>query len=373
MKRTVAAMCAFLATTSVLLGSLASGQPRPDFASHAKAFQPKSRRRSAELPPWQWPSTAQFQGRFDRYDADARPWGVCRGKFRLHAPGFGPEKTGIAHVAFGASQGVWRFGVIAEEADDAGSTGVRGISWRTWRLERGDWGEEQLDFQGEEGATLRVTGAAPVPRRTLRPDLWTAWVYATTLLEAGDPEADPPVSMGGCSMDTRPMKEAISHAKAAQKQGLLGRFLRFRVRVLGDRFERVAWSSGGQALMRTDADALAQAPIDTDRFLVGLVVTLNAEHPSPIGLNAFRLGRGIAEAGRAPSLVPVLKAIAVDDRVDVMNRVRATQVLTYVLAHDQSLPALGRATSQSRSVESVAADLAALGIPEAARRWLMNP
>jgi hypothetical protein len=68
----------------------------------------------------------------------------------------------------------------------------------------------------------------------------------------------------------------------------------------------------------------------------------------------------------------VLKAIAVDDRVDVVNRVRASQVLTYVLAHDQSLPALGRATSQSRSVESVAADLAALDIPEAARRWLTN-
>jgi hypothetical protein len=58
-------------------------------------------------------------------------------------------------------------------------------------------------------------------------------------------------------MDTTPQEAARLYAELAYARGDLGKFLQLQVRIMGDQFERVAWSSFGEAAHSTEAERLS--------------------------------------------------------------------------------------------------------------------
>lgn len=133
--------------------------------------------------------------------------------------------------------------------------------------------------------------------------------------------------MGTCSMDTTPQDAARLYAELAFARGDLGKFLQLQLRIMGDQFERTAWSSYGEAAHTTEAARLASTGIDLDQFLLGLVVRTPGLED---GLDPWRLARSIREAGRAAALVPKLEALATSPALDAYNRLRATEVWFFV-------------------------------------------
>jgi hypothetical protein len=208
-----------------------------------------------------------------------------------------------------------------------------------------------------------------VPRRDLPHDLWADWVYVRVLL-ASDPDRpdDPKIKGGFCSYDAGPIWQAAAHADLAARQGRTGRFLRLELRILADAFERMAQSSGGEAAHDTPTQVLRQAPIDFDRFMIGLLIEVDS--PRGQGLDAMRLGRAIAGSGRAASLIPVLRRLAQDPDLDEWNRFRATETLVFTLAHDGPGEPLQVGTSMKTSFEDVAKTLRDLRLTPLSRHWL---
>lgn len=138
--------------------------------------------------------------------------------------------------------------------------------------------------------------------------------------------------IGRCSMDTRPAELARAHAALCHRQGDRACALQLQLRIMGDRFERVAWSSYGEAIHGTRAEHLTEMGIDVDRFLRGLVPVFQGpdRDTASAPLDAWRLARSIFEAGRAEALDPWLEQLATDPTADVLSRARATWVMAWL-------------------------------------------
>lgn len=133
--------------------------------------------------------------------------------------------------------------------------------------------------------------------------------------------------MGTCSMDTHPQAAARVFAELAYARGDLGRFLQLQVRIMGDRFERTAWSSYGEAAHDTEVERLSSTGIDVERFLLGLGIATQNEGPE---LGPWRLARAIQEAKLEQTMLPKLEALATAPTLDAYNRLRATQAWFFV-------------------------------------------
>jgi hypothetical protein len=150
--------------------------------------------------------------------------------------------------------------------------------------------------------------------------------------------------VGRCSMDTRPAEIAREYARFCHRNQKLGCHLQLQIRIMADRFERVAYSSYGEAAASTQAEALGGIGLDTDRFLRGLLVDFASVHVDGASIGLWRLVRAIRESGRAGALEPALRAMASDPHLDEYNRLRATIALAWLPGPD----ALGRAQVEQR-------------------------
>lgn len=150
------------------------------------------------------------------------------------------------------------------------------------------------------------------------------------------------------------------------------RFLQLQIAIMGDHFERTAWSSYGEASHRTEAERLISTGIDVDQFLLGLAVSTQA---SGANLGAWRLARAIQESGRVTSMLPKLEALASSPTLDAYNRLFATQVWFFVQAREEQTfrpDEEARAAMETRRKQLIAR---ALNLPlhPIAREWLQEP
>lgn len=142
--------------------------------------------------------------------------------------------------------------------------------------------------------------------------------------------------MGRCSMDRAPAHAARSYAEACYAAGRIGCFLQLQVRIMGDHFDRVAWSSYGEAAANTQSKALVEAGVDAKRFLRGLLLRFDADTPRPRAeMNLWRLARSMHESGI--DFAPDLEALATDPRLDQVNRHRAAQTLWFLWRRAQQV------------------------------------
>ena len=132
--------------------------------------------------------------------------------------------------------------------------------------------------------------------------------------------------VGGCSMDTRPQEAARAYAELCSRTGDLSCFLNLQLRIMGDSFSRVAYSSYGEQSHGTDSLRLLETGIDVDRYLAGLAYRFDSDFRRP-GIGTWRLARSIVELGAAERFDARLAADAEDPRLDAANRLRVTQVL----------------------------------------------
>jgi hypothetical protein len=197
------------------------------------------------------------------------------------------------------------------------------------------------------------------------------WGYPATLLD--DSRGDPELPEGQCSMDTEPMRAAVRFSKKASDEGALGRFLRLRLRVVANDFERMMMSNYGDAALSPEPSALRAAPVRLAPFFAGLCLFFESPAPRPVEVPAQRLGRAIADLGLKAELEPWLRGVVEDDAVDPLNRLRAVQVLYDLLAHSDAESPLNRNTSRTRTREEVLPKVANLKIPEPGRMWLGIP
>lgn len=139
------------------------------------------------------------------------------------------------------------------------------------------------------------------------------------------------IPLGRCSVDTLPQDSARRYAELCHRAGNLPCFLNLQVQIMGDSFERVAYSSIGEASHATEANALRDIGIDVGKFLKGLTVQFSAPGISRAEIGPWRLARSILESGSEEDLLPFLEQVALDPQVDNHNRLRATQVWSFLL------------------------------------------
>ncbi len=174
--------------------------------------------------------------------------------------------------------------------------------------------------------------------------------------------------MGTCSMDTTPQEAARLYAEFAYERGDLGRFLQLQVRIMGDQFNRTAWSSYGEASHETQSSRLLSTGIDVDQFLLGLLISRPGRDE---GLGPWRFARSVREAERQSTIAPELKRLALSATSDPYTRLRATQALLYL--SDAFLPnpkAPQRATTPEARRKAGQAMLS-LDLHPVARAWLL--
>lgn len=148
---------------------------------------------------------------------------------------------------------------------------------------------------------------------------------------------------GTCSVDMTPQRMTRAHAELAYARGELGRFLQLQVAIMGDRFERPAYSSYGEEAHGTESARLASTGLELSTFLMGLLWARDGKDGH---IDPRRLARSIREAGKAEVLQPRLEAIATDAAVDELNRLRAAQAWFFLeLERTDEQRALERAGS----------------------------
>ena len=144
--------------------------------------------------------------------------------------------------------------------------------------------------------------------------------------------------VGRCSMDSAPQAAAMAYADLCYAAGKLGCFLDLQVRVMGDQFERVAYSSYGEAAHETRSERLRNIGIDPARFLRGLVFRF-AVPGAGAGrreLDPWRLARSMKEVGLGPEMTAFLKKSATKADLDTFNRMRAAETYAYLRFQDET-------------------------------------
>ncbi|AKT42122.1 hypothetical protein [Chondromyces crocatus] len=338
------------------------------------------------LPPraasrWSWPATDAFEHALEAATRELRPIRLVRGRLgRGDEPGiegmvfsFFPETTpssqgdpSNAGTDTGIDKGTYR--LVLELGDDRLPPRLSSYSARGgFRITQGSLADDRQrlvltrkdETTDEESLWIQPDYISPASRPS--PSALADWTYVATLVNAEPPvyraETDstgwdahqpalahalmtgdhatalsiyrdhPPV--GRCSMDERPAQVARDHAELCYDLGKLGCFLQLQLRIMGDRFDRVAYSNYGEAAHGTEADRLEEVGLDLDRFFRGLLFRFSGMSRQE-ELSFHRLVRSIRESGRLPALVPQLVVLAEDPDLDDVNRLRATQVVAFL-------------------------------------------
>ncbi|HND29674.1 MAG TPA: hypothetical protein PLA94_06720 [Myxococcota bacterium] len=132
--------------------------------------------------------------------------------------------------------------------------------------------------------------------------------------------------VGRCSMDLRPQILASRYGDLCFQVGKLGCTLHLQVRVMASNFDRVAWSSYGDAAASTESAHLWKLGIEARRFLMAFVLDY-PDQSLPVNVGLYRLGRGMAESPEVDRLTGHVRAWAEDPALDASNRLNAALVL----------------------------------------------
>lgn len=132
--------------------------------------------------------------------------------------------------------------------------------------------------------------------------------------------------MGRCSMDLRPQVLASRYGELCFETGKLGCTLHLQIRVMSSAFDRVAWSSYGDAVASTETAHLWDLGIEARRFLMAFVLNY-PDRSLPLNVGMYRLGRGMAESPEVDRLSGHVRAWAEDQTLDASNRLNAALVL----------------------------------------------
>lgn len=181
--------------------------------------------------------------------------------------------------------------------------------------------------------------------------------------------------VGMCSMDGHPAEAARRYAELCFVAGRLACFLNLQVQIMGDQFERVAYSSFGEASHDTEAERLASVGIDVQRFLRGLLYQFSSPGGERRELDPWRLARSIREAKLAGTLDGYLRAEAARTSLDAENRLRAVQTLAFLRFQEGVPERFGPAADKDGKkrmdvLASIRRDLLSLGLPAAAAEWV---
>jgi hypothetical protein len=303
---------------------------------------------------WSWPGSAAFRAREQAVQRMARSIRVASGRLSLR----GRVRSGVVMAispAADGTHGLW----VEVQGDDADRYHLGYDD--SWRLESGTLpnagGPIDLTFSRHE-TELRVTGHL-LPATRLARTVTAEWAYVAELLGDesvyDDAKPDPALDhakeietalargdreraialhrsyrpMGRCSMDGHPAAVARSYAELCYQAGKLGCFLQLSVDIMGDRFQRIAYSRLGEAVHPTESARLLDTGLDVERFLRGLLlqyagVTRRGE------LGAWRLARSVRETGKQDQLLASFARLAEDPSLDEYNRLRAAQVVWLV-------------------------------------------
>ncbi len=348
---------------------------------------------------WRWPTPADF---IQTLEAPAQPLRVVGGRvFSLARKGLGARFDRA--LAKGEAE-AFLAGLMAREKDPSNHVPFGVVTWSPTRgeavLDNLDWGAglaEGVPTEHRLGARTVlvwrdfltvVEGELSHDPKDLSADARTAWAYSTTLLLSEPPVYDTEVShdwalqaeiaahleagrtqaaldlyrrfqpMGRCSMDTAPASTARAYADLCYQVGRMGCFLQLQVRIMGDRFQRVAWSSYGERAADTQSSALTDAGVDTRRFLLGLLLDYDTPLRAREGMNLWRLARSRKESGLDFS--SDLMALATDSSLDAANRHRAVVTLWLLKRRAEEQP-----------VEAFAAVVKGQDLPAVSRGWLV--
>ena len=137
------------------------------------------------------------------------------------------------------------------------------------------------------------------------------------------------------------------------------------VRLLGDSFRRMVYSSMAERANGTGIQRLAGAGIDTDRLLRGLTMNLSSSLRWPVRANLSRIARAAVELEDQTRLAEQLQARSQDPTLDDLNRLNAAITLGMILRRescrgDEDTCAWSGAQTHMRSLE----------LPPVAQRWL---
>lgn len=253
----------------------------------------------------------------------------------VEAPGWSPSTTVIADAHWRdwvyASTLLERTADLYETPQASDRTGAREPQAPRWAPVL-----EALE-QDRPDALERVWSMVDDPSTPLRDEHW-----GVALEAVGDRDAALTLAIhrryrpyGGCSMDRRPQEVAQAYAEQCYAAGDLECFVRLEADVIGDRFERVSYSSFGEATRTTGVESLARAGIDIPRFLVGALLRFDARRADgqPVVRDEISL-HAVAKAMRewdGMALEQDLRALAESPALDAYNRLRAAWALSYLL------------------------------------------
>ncbi|TKD03574.1 hypothetical protein [Polyangium fumosum] len=331
-------------------------------------------------PRWSWPGMAQFQSAYEQADRQAKPIRLVQGRIVKEVDGGHVEVDDVVlSVEREVEAETYALRVEFAETDDAYSEARLG-SRSGWMLVTGSMerAEAGVPFVFEKGASrIRIEPAYVSPAGRLLMEALDAWAYVAALLATDPPVYDDERAtdeeeagaklaaaraagdkekalsyyriwrpMGRCSMDSRPAQVAREYADLCYDMGKLGCFLQLQLRIMGDQFDRVAYSSYGEAAHATEAERLTETGLDVDTFLLGLVIRFGGVSREG-ELGGYRLVRSIKESGRAAPIAARLAAWAEDATLDEYNRLTATQILALLeddaaLADEEELPPIAR-------------------------------
>lgn len=365
----VARISVFVLGIAAILGGL---ECRPSMvASEATA------RAEVEIKPeppvmkgrWAWPGRAAFDAKEASVLRDARPIRVLWGRTA--------SVEGVALSIAPHENGKFSLWVeFTQKPDDHDNVHLSGGD--DWMLVGGelpvDGGKAQLTFASGSNQFEIEGVVSPLERPS--PSAVRDWAYVATAvgeealyvekpssdysrekeikatLARGDKEGAIALfqgyrPMGHCSMDTHPAEVARQYAEACYDAGKLSCFLQLQIRIMGDQFDRVAYSSYGEESHETQSARLFDTGIDVPRFFRGLALHFTGVSRKG-NLGSWRLARSAKESGKAATLAAAFVAMAQDQSLDDYNRLRATAIVANM--DEEKLLSEGRLTEVSRAL-----------------------
>ncbi len=330
-------------------------------------------------PRWHWPGMGHFDHTLADTRRDATPIRLALGRIEKHVDGENETVDGVV-LAIAPEAGKKTFEIRVELAEtDAKYQKARFWSTEGWTLVTGPLSEADettpLVFE-KDTARVRFEPTYLSPDRATLEAI-DDYSYVKALLES-----DPPVyekapadlddndteskinaariagdqekmlalyrvfrPTGRCSMDERPAEIARDYAELCYNMGKLGCFLQLQVQIMGNSFNRVAYSSYGEAAASTHAERLAETGLDVDAFLAGLALHFGGVSRRR-EIAPYRLARSIQEAGQTELVSERLAAWVKDPEFDEYNRLVVVELLSLLereaMVDDEDLPEIPR-------------------------------
>ncbi len=168
-------------------------------------------------------------------------------------------------------------------------------------------------------------------------------------------------------------RPARRYAELCFVAGRLGCFLNLQVLIMGDSFERVAYSSYGEADHTTESERLRDIGIDVQRFLRGLMYQFNASGIERPEIDPWRLARSIREAQLGQTMTTFLRDEAKRRNLDPTNRLRAAQTLAFFRLQSESSRSFNPTAAEKKKREAVVmairSELETMNLPEPGVQW----